>query len=201
MFADGSYCRAIFELMVNYDNLTAKRSKGGTQWVSKPEGVSVTGVWIVVNAPPDKGEEFMEAWDPFLEVRPDDKPAVDGVVNDQNLDWRGGQAPRVWSMCDGAHIAVLGDDFQLAGGIDPASPEEEWRWGEHEAAEEEAGFKSVDCAFFFVHLLVRVALPTKYVNFICDQSAQWEQVESSDAEDAACSVICYLFLCRTYSSE
>ena len=150
MFADGSYCRATCELMVDYDNLTAKRSKGGTQWVSKQEGVSVTGVWIVVNAPPDKGEEFMEARDPFLEVRPDDKPAVDGVVNDQNLDWRGGKAPRVTSMCDGAHIAVLGDDFQFAGGsIDPASPEEEWHWDEHEAAEEEAGFKSVDCALFF----------------------------------------------------
>ena len=162
MFADGSYCRAIFELMVDYDNLTAKRTKGGTQWVSKPECVSVTGVWIVVNALPEKGEEFMEAWDPFLEVRPDDKPAVDGVVNDQNLHWRGGQAPRVGSLWDGVHIAVLGDDFQLAGGIDPASleeddfqlaggidpasPEEEWHWDEEE--EEEAGFKSVDCAFF-----------------------------------------------------
>ena len=123
MFADGSYCRAIFEVMVDFDNLTATRRSGGVQWVSKPEGVSVTGVWIVVNDPPEKGEQFMEAWDPLLEVRPDDKPVVAGVVNDLNLHWRAGQAPRLANVCDDAHIAVLGDDIRLAGGIDPASLE------------------------------------------------------------------------------
>ena len=171
MFADGSYCRAIFELMVDYDNLTAQRSRGGVQWVSKPEGVSLTGVWIAVNAPPEKGEEFMEAWDPFLEVRPDDKPVVAGVVNGLNLHWRAGQAPRLTNVCNDAHIAVLGDDIQLAGGIDPASLEADdsqlaegfdpW----HPDSEEEAGFKSVDCApfFFFVFVRTCIVLSIKYI--------------------------------------
>ncbi|CAE7212274.1 unnamed protein product [Symbiodinium sp. CCMP2592] len=92
MFADGSYCRAIFELMVDFDHLTAKRNKGGVQWVSKPEGVAVLGVWLLVNAPPSKGDEFMEAWDPLLEVRPENKTAVAAVVNERQMDWETGDS-------------------------------------------------------------------------------------------------------------
>ena len=125
MFSDGSYCRAIVELMVDFDNLIKKRQKGGVQWVSKPEGVAVLGVWLVVNAPPDKGEELMESWNPLLEVRPQNMPAVAPVINLRQMDWRrdAARVPRVDGMCRTAHteIAPLEGVSRVAGGIDPAT--------------------------------------------------------------------------------
>ena len=123
MFSDGSYCRAIVELMVDFDNLIKKRQKGGVQWVSKPEGVAVLGVWLVVNAPPDKGEELMESWNPLLEVRPQNMPAVAPVINLRQMDWRrdAARVPRVDGMCRTAEIAPLEGVSRVAGGIDPAT--------------------------------------------------------------------------------
>ncbi|CAE7820030.1 unnamed protein product [Symbiodinium sp. CCMP2592] len=122
MFADGSYCRAIFELMVDFDQLTAKRNKGGVQWVSKPEGVAVLGVWLLVNAPPSKGDEFMEAWDPVLEVRPENKPAVAAVVNErQMVGDETLKGCRAWETCAKPPKALLDGVSGVAGGIDPAT--------------------------------------------------------------------------------
>ena len=123
MFSDGSYCRAIVELMVDFDNLIKKRQKGGVQWVSKPEGVAVLGVWLVVNAPPDKGEELMESWNPLLEVRPQNMPTVAPVINLRQMDWRrdAARVPRVDGMCRTAEIAPLEGVSRVAGGIDPAT--------------------------------------------------------------------------------
>ena len=45
------------------------------------DAVSIHGVWVCLNSPPEKGQQRLEAWDPRLEVRPGGAAPAPPVVN------------------------------------------------------------------------------------------------------------------------
>ena len=81
VFADGVYHRVILELKVDRTRQKLNRRKGGTQWVFASDAVSIHGVWVCLNSPPEKGQQRLEAWDPRLEVRPNGADPAPSVLN------------------------------------------------------------------------------------------------------------------------
>jgi len=71
LFGDSVYHRIVLELRVDPERQQKKKKKGGNQWVFPSDAVSLHAIWIRSNAPPCKGEERLNFWDPNLEALPD----------------------------------------------------------------------------------------------------------------------------------
>ena len=70
LFGDGVYFRAMFEVCVDLNRRTARRAKGGEQWVFPSEAVRVKALWVQPNAPPAPWEWRFITWDEELEAWP-----------------------------------------------------------------------------------------------------------------------------------
>lgn len=63
------------------------------------EAISITGVLFQPNAPPERGEERLESWDPSLEVLPGPLPRPlacgPSLVTECLVDWTEGATPKL----------------------------------------------------------------------------------------------------------
>lgn len=87
LFADGCYHRVVFELRVDPERRKKNRQRGGIQWVFNSDAVSIYGLWVQVNAPPVKGEERLNDWDPALEALPLGQVIPPEVKNTREGPW------------------------------------------------------------------------------------------------------------------
>jgi len=70
LFGDGFFHRVMLEVQIDRTQLKRERSRGGGQLVLPSQAVAITGVRFQLNAPPQKGEEWLDCWDPAMEALP-----------------------------------------------------------------------------------------------------------------------------------
>jgi hypothetical protein len=87
LFQDEVFHRVVFELRVDPARRKKNRARGGIQWVFNSDAVSMYGLWVQVNAPPVKGEERVNEWDPALEALPPGEIMRDPIINDRQGPW------------------------------------------------------------------------------------------------------------------
>ncbi|CAK0893498.1 unnamed protein product, partial [Prorocentrum cordatum] len=87
LFGDGVYHRVILELKVDPARRKKNRKRGGVQWVFPFEAVALSAVLVRINAPPAKGEERVNEWEPELEAVPLDALRPDAIVNPRQEPW------------------------------------------------------------------------------------------------------------------
>jgi len=101
LFGDTVFHRIIFDLRVDPERRKKNRARGGIQWVFPCGAVSLHGLWVRHNAPPNNGEERVLGWEPELEALPPGQVAPEPTVN-----WRTGQ----WPHYVDPHPFVLDDN-------------------------------------------------------------------------------------------
>ena len=98
MFGDGVFHRLVFELRVDISRRTKNRQRGGVQWVCPSDAVKLHAVWVRSNAPPAKGEERVNDWEPHLEAVPlavgENYPPA--TVNPRTTPWEHTDDPHAW---------------------------------------------------------------------------------------------------------